>query len=267
MEAPGRNDRCPCGSGKKYKACCLDRPVAPDGPVPELDEATLAALNLRAETMHHMLDFAEGRYRRLFKEARDFFPRLDDPDEEDREVPPLDEDEELDWEEWMLNGVLFDLPAGPDGEVIAEIFLRKGAGRLAESQRQWIRQMLEAPLTPFAVEDVRQGESVRLRNLWTNEERVITDPHVAEWIKGGAIVAARLTGEPAPSFVEPGPYTFPPDRFEEVQEAMAAYLDQCGVPTGSELTLAQRRMFSLVVHDLWTDLAREEGGLEPDSPE
>ena len=238
-----------------------------DGPVPELDEATLAALNLRAETTHHMLDFAEGRYRRLFKEARDFFPRLDDPDEEDREVPPLDEDEELDWEEWMLNGVLFDLPAGPGGEVIAEIFLGKGAGRLAEGERQWIRQMLETPLTPFAVEDVRQGESVRLRNLWTGEARVITDPHVTEWLTGAGIVAARLTGEPATSFVEPGPYTFPPDRFEEMQEAMTAYLDQCGVPTGSGLTLAQRRMFSVVVHNLWTDLAREEGGLEPESPE
>jgi tetratricopeptide (TPR) repeat protein len=23
MEAPGRNDTCPCGSGKKYKKCCL----------------------------------------------------------------------------------------------------------------------------------------------------------------------------------------------------------------------------------------------------
>jgi SWIM/SEC-C metal-binding protein len=23
----GRNDPCPCGSGKKYKKCCLDRPV------------------------------------------------------------------------------------------------------------------------------------------------------------------------------------------------------------------------------------------------
>ncbi|MGC8119861.1 YchJ family protein [Marinobacter sp. VGCF2001] len=23
MLKPGRNDRCPCGSGKKYKACCL----------------------------------------------------------------------------------------------------------------------------------------------------------------------------------------------------------------------------------------------------
>jgi tetratricopeptide (TPR) repeat protein len=25
MAKPGRNDRCPCGSGKKYKACCLPK--------------------------------------------------------------------------------------------------------------------------------------------------------------------------------------------------------------------------------------------------
>ena len=24
-EEPGRNDRCPCGSGKKFKRCCLNR--------------------------------------------------------------------------------------------------------------------------------------------------------------------------------------------------------------------------------------------------
>jgi tetratricopeptide (TPR) repeat protein len=28
MAKPGRNDRCPCGSGKKYKACCLTRDQA-----------------------------------------------------------------------------------------------------------------------------------------------------------------------------------------------------------------------------------------------
>ena len=28
MAKPGRNDRCPCGSGKKYKACCLTREEA-----------------------------------------------------------------------------------------------------------------------------------------------------------------------------------------------------------------------------------------------
>ena len=30
-EAPGRNDPCPCGSGKKYKKCCLSRDQA-EGP-------------------------------------------------------------------------------------------------------------------------------------------------------------------------------------------------------------------------------------------
>lgn len=32
MSAPGRNDPCPCGSGKKYKKCCIpqfDKPAAP----------------------------------------------------------------------------------------------------------------------------------------------------------------------------------------------------------------------------------------------
>jgi SEC-C motif len=26
-KTPGRNDPCPCGSGKKYKKCCVDRPI------------------------------------------------------------------------------------------------------------------------------------------------------------------------------------------------------------------------------------------------
>jgi hypothetical protein len=28
MAAIGRNDACPCGSGKKYKKCCLDKAAA-----------------------------------------------------------------------------------------------------------------------------------------------------------------------------------------------------------------------------------------------
>ncbi len=37
-KSPGRNDPCPCGSGKKYKKCCLEKEtVAPDlAPRPKL---------------------------------------------------------------------------------------------------------------------------------------------------------------------------------------------------------------------------------------
>jgi len=30
----GRNDKCPCGSGKKYKRCCANKPQGVDGPKP-----------------------------------------------------------------------------------------------------------------------------------------------------------------------------------------------------------------------------------------
>jgi predicted O-linked N-acetylglucosamine transferase (SPINDLY family) len=50
MDAPGRNDDCPCGSGKKYKKCCLGKtePAAPAAPIQDaqtaLNEAVQAAL-------------------------------------------------------------------------------------------------------------------------------------------------------------------------------------------------------------------------------
>lgn len=27
-KTPGRNEKCPCGSGKKYKHCCIDKYVS-----------------------------------------------------------------------------------------------------------------------------------------------------------------------------------------------------------------------------------------------
>jgi tetratricopeptide (TPR) repeat protein len=65
MSKPGRNDPCPCGSGKKYKKCCLPREEAarpaaapPEKPFiaelrPDLDEAVDRAL--------HRLEQGEGK--------------------------------------------------------------------------------------------------------------------------------------------------------------------------------------------------------------
>lgn len=37
MAQPGRNDPCPCGSGKKFKKCCIDTWVEPEGPGPDVE--------------------------------------------------------------------------------------------------------------------------------------------------------------------------------------------------------------------------------------
>jgi len=36
--AVGRNAPCPCGSGRKYKKCCLSAAAGPRGPQPENGE-------------------------------------------------------------------------------------------------------------------------------------------------------------------------------------------------------------------------------------
>ena len=56
---PGRNDPCPCGSGRKFKKCCL----AQTRPLPD---AVVARMNERVR--QHMLEEAERK--RRFGEVR-----------------------------------------------------------------------------------------------------------------------------------------------------------------------------------------------------
>ena len=52
MARPGRNDRCPCGSGKKYKACCLTKDEAAER---EVLDAAQSGRDARAAEKHQSL--------------------------------------------------------------------------------------------------------------------------------------------------------------------------------------------------------------------
>jgi hypothetical protein len=70
MKKIGRNDPCPCGSGKKYKHCCLGKTALPDekGPAQQVMEEMREALNSQEfdslEEAQGFLDrFAESKNR------------------------------------------------------------------------------------------------------------------------------------------------------------------------------------------------------------
>jgi hypothetical protein len=48
--AVGRNNPCPCGSGKKYKRCCIDRPSKRSRPTATIGPAPRGELQLLVET-------------------------------------------------------------------------------------------------------------------------------------------------------------------------------------------------------------------------
>jgi protein O-GlcNAc transferase len=71
MSKPGRNDACPCGSGKKYKHCCLTADQARDArEQPPADPAQVHALAVQAALAHHQagrLAEAEDIYRDILR--------------------------------------------------------------------------------------------------------------------------------------------------------------------------------------------------------
>jgi len=72
----GRNDPCPCGSGKKYKKCCMSRDAAAAPKVVERHDLDLPRCvghdheHLRAGVLHVPADLTEA-------EAREYVQRLD----------------------------------------------------------------------------------------------------------------------------------------------------------------------------------------------
>jgi tetratricopeptide (TPR) repeat protein len=67
MSLPGRNDPCPCGSGKKYKRCCQSRSAAPG--TARTANPALAPLLQRAVQLHQVgqLSGAGALYRKILE--------------------------------------------------------------------------------------------------------------------------------------------------------------------------------------------------------
>lgn len=174
----GRNDPCPCGSGRKYKKCCLPR------------QEVISLQAVRAERNHEalldrLLDFAanlpphEGMADGLIR----YFggPPPEEPTEEDFAEP-------LDW-------VIFGYRSPATGTTLCERMVREGRG-LTEQERE-MAQVWAAGAIPgfFHVISAEPGE-IHLRRIWdATLAYVVTDTW--EGLHTGDLVAAWLL--PAPS--------------------------------------------------------------------
>lgn len=73
MPKIGRNDPCPCGSGKKYKQCCLAKDQADERAVLQANEARQAAIHqesLQALHESQALDAASNAVIQMIRQGR-----------------------------------------------------------------------------------------------------------------------------------------------------------------------------------------------------
>ena len=175
MHSIGRNDPCPCGSGKKYKKCCGAK-------------ADLTA------------DFGYARLRRFDGESAELLSKF----ARQRIGPHALEDA---WEEFFPCEVVYspDHPEHdffvrwftfnwrPTGEeMIAEMFLSQLGSKVDIDIRRFIDATLHAPYSYFQTLDVDPGVGMTLRDILRRREFHVTEKSASTVLHKGDIVFARI---------------------------------------------------------------------------
>jgi hypothetical protein len=231
----GRNDPCPCGSGKKYKKCCGNKQEM-DFSIPEelltgtpLDEylTLLEGVTLYGQSL---LQFDQDG--KELKKADDKFVR------EFRPGTPWGVPNSL-----YMCWLHFDLRFGRAQQTTVERFLDLSILRkLHEPGPTLLRQMRDSYSTFYQVRSVDRDwilfEELGTGTTWRVHR--VNEPEGVETIKSD-IWYVRFVGRPVDAYILTAPYIFPPESKEDFS---AAVKKQIEVFTGTaEKHLTESELF------------------------
>jgi hypothetical protein len=187
----GRNDPCPCGSGKKYKHCCLAR----DG------EAATSPQDLAWRRLRRaieslptdLLRFADGYFGRAgLLEAWDEFTLWKEVpfDAESRHIPVF-----MPWfyYNWMPDPHDTDVRAEARAETcVAQAYLRRKGKSLDPFARRYIEACVAAPLSFYDVVTCEPGRGFTLRDIITGDECNVSERSASGSVQAGDILFAKI---------------------------------------------------------------------------
>ena len=210
----GRNDPCPCGSGKKYKKCCL---AAEKGSGAELTPQVLK--RCAGDATNALIEYAHKTYGGEFVSWAwgEFWSS-----ELDLDLEGLSDDP---YTPFFFAWLIFLwVPGDPDEDceescfpsegTVAAGFLRTGARGVDELTRRFIDTARRAPLSFWQVEETDPGAGALLRDMVTDRRCFLNDRSLAEHADQGEIVFCQvvemdgvaITGGAAPYLLPPAPF-------------------------------------------------------------
>lgn len=180
-EKVGRNDPCLCGSGKKYKKCCLGKREAaasstPSTMVTEEENRLTARLISYAGRPRFDADYA-GAYSLFFHR-----PLADLPQKTEKGP---DFGQFLDW-------FIHDYPLASGSTVIREF--RTEGRALSAGEREILQEAIDSSLSLYEVQESRpERAEVRVKDLFTGEDLLIRDVSGSKKLVKWDIIGARIT--------------------------------------------------------------------------
>ncbi len=209
---PGRNDPCPCGSGKKYKQCCMKIEQAE----PEDDFLWRRIRRAIEGSPTKLLSFGSSHFGQeaLLEAWDEFMPPWDD--EHDESFTP-DTPHMPIFMPWFFFNWLPDpddtsvKPEALDGRTLAQAYLAKRGRQLDPLYVRYLEQCCAAPFSFYDVLSVRPGTGFTLRDIFSGEEADVTEHSGSQQTQVGDIMFAKLARIDQITMLEAcAPVMFPP---------------------------------------------------------
>jgi hypothetical protein len=149
----GRNDPCPCGSGKKYKQCC---PLAP--------QAGTIEKKGHDGAIERAVSWLNTYHRKAISRAINImlFEGLSEDDQD--AINALDAEThqsiQLNATEWLLAEGLIQVKN--EEKRVIDVLLGMGGPLFTIEQRQWIQQLSQQPMRLYDVADVIPNQQMTL---------------------------------------------------------------------------------------------------------
>jgi len=210
-EKIGRNDPCPCGSGKKYKHCCLP------GYAPSIDHVWARQHEESDRLTGEITRFALRKFgERIYEAWQDFNMR---------DVPkPLEE--AADERQIFMPYFLFQWnpdarrnTARRQGGVVARWYMLEKSKQLTAMQRMFLEQATTQPLSFYEVVWNEPGERVRVRDVLLGGETEVVERSGSRHLRPGDLLFAQIWRQPELDvFGSMAPICIPPDKKIDVIE-------------------------------------------------
>jgi len=242
MSMVGRNDPCPCGSGLKFKRCCLNK-----------NEVAKSYLRLERDSGLAKLIRFSGREE--FKEAHEIAIHLFWGDwllqEGNEDLKRVMEGEQVNlaYDSWFA----YDLDRG-DGRTLLDLFLEREVDKLTSGERNFLEGMRGSHLRLYEILDVKTDQGFELRDLWDDQRLYVRERAATRYLVQWELIVARVgpSGDGEVVF-ENLPYVFPAtdkdDLLKGLRKAHRLFTKEFGNQSMAEFF---KRM-APVFHQLWLE--------------
>jgi len=179
MASVGRNEPCPCDSGKKFKKCCGTTSYAEIKPESSIKKRQVE--DILAYLRRHHMDAVE--------EAGDVFWDEFDPDE--HLSGGIHDMAVTNFFEWAVHDARADYD-NDDSKTLLELYIEDNARRLDADELAVLNKMRDSCLSLYEVEEVYPEEGLLLRDLLLGGEFDVREQIATRYLNKWDIFAARV---------------------------------------------------------------------------